>query len=216
MELTHLAIALFPLALYLMWIGLRGLSRRPLLMRGSTNLALVATAVLGLLLCGPLPLFLPANTITRFGPYVWVLVLALYVLVTILAMLLAPPSLIVTNISSEVLRPLVAEIVGKMDPLCSWAGECVNLPQVGMQLRCEGQPIFQAVVLQSQGSRQNLQGWDHLRRELHSALGKIAVTPNSWSPLWLLGGLSLGAWPVWLFWSDQQMLVRAFGELLTK
>jgi len=214
MNPEHLAIAAGPLALYLCWVGLRGLARRPRLISGGANVVEVAFAVLGLLMIGPLPLFLPQHSVARFGVYIWFMLLALYVLVTISIVLLSRPRLIVNNITLDVLRPLTAEIVSRMDDQCAWAGDTVALPRLGLQIQFEGQPLLRTVTLTAGGEQRNLAAWDHFRRELAGSLRKLQVGPHPWSVAWILAGLLLACWPAYQLWTNHHQIVRAFTELL--
>ncbi|MGC4006476.1 MAG: hypothetical protein QM811_26475 [Pirellulales bacterium] len=174
----HVAIALLPLALYLIWQGVRGLSRRPRLIPGTWNTLGMSWALLGLLMVGPLPLVLPDHAIQRFQMWIWVLLLTLYALVAILIVLLSRPHAYLQNISRETLRPLIAEITRRMDPQCTWAGDSAALPQAGLEFRMETQPFFKVVHLQTLGPQVSLAAWEYLMTELRTSLKNVKTGPR--------------------------------------
>ena len=55
----------------------------------------------------------------------------------IMLLLLLRPRLIIYNISCEQLRPVLVEVVERMDSDARWAGDCLYLPGLGVQLHLE-------------------------------------------------------------------------------
>jgi hypothetical protein len=217
----HLAIALLPLALYLLWQGAMSLRLRPRWISGTANTIGVAWALLGLAVVGPLPVFLPTHAIQRFNVLIWWMVLALYILVTILIVLLSRPHAFVANITREALKPLIADIVMRLDSRCTWAGDSVCLPQLGLEFRLEPQPFFKVIYIQALGAQPNMAAWDQFQRELRAALRPLhtGVNPWGWSLIFagaaLVGGLY---WQTHDFWANPdampQMVTKIFRELL--
>ncbi len=216
----HLAVALLPLALYLLWQGLLSLRLRPRWISGTANTLGVAWAMLGLCVVGPLPLVLPDHAIQRFGVLIWWMVLALYILITILIVLLSRPHAYVANITREALKPLVADIVMRMDSRCTWAGDSVCLPQHELEFRLEPQPMFKTVQIQALGSKPNMAAWDTVQRELRAALRPLrtGVNPWGWSLIFAGSGLvALLAFNARGFFQENkmgEMVTRVFRELL--
>ena len=77
-DALHVSIALGPLAVYLLLVGIINLSRRPFLTTGARDVAAIGVAISGFIAAGPMELFLPEAAADRFGPYVWLLLLAFY------------------------------------------------------------------------------------------------------------------------------------------
>ena len=78
MDPLHVSIALGPLAVYFCLLGCLNLSRRPLITTGPRDTAALGVAISGLVLVGPMELFLPDAAAVEFGWKVWVLLLTLY------------------------------------------------------------------------------------------------------------------------------------------
>ena len=63
----HLAIALGPLAVYFLLVGMINLSSRPLVTTGARDAAALGVGLSGLVFAGPMELFLPEDAAIHFG-----------------------------------------------------------------------------------------------------------------------------------------------------
>src|SRR5262245_65771439 len=133
MEPVPLTIACGPLAIYLVWLGAVNLRRRPLVMTAALDVATLAAAVSGLVVVGPMNLLLPEAAGRRFGPLAWPLLLGFYALCVVLYVLVARPRLVIFNLSIEQLRPGLEQLARRLDSDARFAGDAVQLPQVGIQ-----------------------------------------------------------------------------------
>jgi len=174
----RLTVALVPLAAYLLLLGLVNLRRRPLRTSGGSDLAALGVALSGLAFVGPLELFRPEAATAEFGNFIWAIMLAFYWLWVLLVVLVARPRLVVYNVSAEELHPVLAEAASRLDPESRWAGSSLALPNLGVQLHLESFELMRNVSLVSSGSRQNLDGWRELARELAATLKPVRVKPN--------------------------------------
>jgi hypothetical protein len=174
----RLAIALVPVgayALVLAWINAR---RRPFFTSGGSDLTALGVALSGLMFIGPLELFRPEAATREFGNYIWIFLILFYWLCLLLVVLLARPRLVVYNISTEELHPVVAEAAGRLDSEARWAGNHLTLPKLGVQLHLDSFDAMRNVSLVSSGGRQNIDGWRRLARELSRSLARIRVRRN--------------------------------------
>ena len=74
----RLAIALVPVASYMLLLGLLNLRRRPFLTSGGCDLAALGVALSGLMFFGPMELFRPEAATRSFGNYIWLFLLLFY------------------------------------------------------------------------------------------------------------------------------------------
>jgi len=172
-------IALVPLAVYLLALTLVHLRRRPLVVPGSWDLALLVGSVAGLALGGPLAAFVPP---VAEGLWRWLLPAGVLVLLTAAAVLAARPRLVVYNMSGEQLRPVVAEVAAALDHESRWAGETVALPGRGLQIHLETGGM-RSVSLVAVGTRTSPEAWTELGRRVRRALAAVPVRPSPWA--WL-------------------------------
>jgi hypothetical protein len=178
MDPFRLCLALGPVAMYLLLLGAVNGSRRPLLVSGTRDAAALALAVSGLVIVGPMDLFFPFEAAARFGPHVWLLLLALYAMCVVLVLLMLRPRLVIYNLSADKLRPILAELLNRLDPDARWAGDSVVLPGLGVQLYLDGFAALRSTSLISAGGRQNHQGWRRLETALGNALAREEVARN--------------------------------------
>jgi hypothetical protein len=174
----RLAIAVVPLAAYLLVLGLVNLRRRPFLTTGGSDLTTLGVALSGFALVGPLELFRPEALTREFGNFIWLFLLMFYWLWLVVIVLVARPRLVIYNIGMEELHPVLAETAARIDPDARWAGNHLMLPGLGVQLHLDSLDGMRNVSLVSSGSRQNIDGWRRLARELAGALRRMRVKSN--------------------------------------
>jgi hypothetical protein len=184
-----LAIAAVPLGGYLLLLGWWHLQRRPIVVPGAIDLALLAAGVSGLVAVGPLALLQPAVGTTPWATAMLVLVFVLIVGVAVLAM---RPRLVIYNVTLEQLRPVVSEVVGGLDGSARWAGESVALPARGLQVLMDARGLTRCVSLVACGTRTSAEGWTEFARRVRRGVRPLRVRRNLWgAAAILLGGMIL-------------------------
>ncbi|MBM4020798.1 MAG: hypothetical protein FJ284_00855 [Planctomycetes bacterium] len=183
-------VALLPLGVYLVALGWAHLSRRPVVVAGTVDLVALAAGVSGLVLAGPLAILQPA-----VGTAAWATAILLGSLLLILAggLLATRPRLVVYNVTLEQLRPLLAEVVGKLDASARWAGESVVLPARGLQVLLDGRGVARAVSVVAVGSRSSPEAWAEFARGVRRAARKLRVHRSPWGAAAVVVGLAIVA-----------------------
>jgi hypothetical protein len=191
MDTFSACLAFGPVAIYLMHLGIVNLSRHPLVLDGTRELLALGLAGSGLLMVGPMRLFLPQEAATLFGPWVWGLMFVGYLLVLVLAILVGARRLIVYSAGLEQSRQILAEVAAKLDPQSQWAGKSLSMPQAGVQLRLENFPPLCNVSLVATGFEQNDRQWRRLAVALRQQM-RLTRASGRASGLWLLAtGLAI-------------------------
>jgi hypothetical protein len=216
MDPLHVAIALGPLATYLLVLGGINLSSRPLMTTGGRDAAALAIAIAGLVIVGPMELFLVEEAAVLYGAWVWAIMLAAYALVVLLVVLLLRPRLVIYNITLEQLRPVLADVVARLDTQTRWAGESLAMPQLGVQLYVDASPLVKSVQLVSSGSQQNLTGWRQLEVQLAEALRRTRTTPNPYGVSLISFGLLMAAAITYVLARDPGEVMQALNEMLRR
>lgn len=178
MDPFRLCVALGPVAVYLLLLGTINLFRRPFCVCGTRDTAVLGVAVSGLVLVGPVELLMPVAASIRFGPLVWPLLIGLYFAVLSAILLFLRPRLVIYNISREELRPVLADLALDLDADSRWAGDCLVMPSLGVQLYLEYSTTFRNVSLVSAGGVQDCQGWKRLEMALEGSLRRLEVARN--------------------------------------
>ena len=214
MDTLHLSIALGPLAIYFLVLGLLNLTPRPFLTTGARDWAVLGLAVSGFVVAGPMELFFPEYAVGTFGTFVWALLLALYGLAVLLCCLLSRPRLVIYNMTVEELRAVIDHILPKVDAQAHWAGDNLVLPTLGVQAYLEPFAALRNVQLVSSGPRQNYMGWRQFELELALALRGVRVPPNAYGITQLLfAGVIFLTVLIWMA-NDQQSVAQSLREML--
>ena len=213
----HACIALGPLAMYLMVLGVINLSARPLVTTGARDLLAMGLAVVGLAVAGPMELFFPEKAAGAFGTtVVWSLMLVFYALTVACLALMMRPRLVIYNVTSEQLLPVLEEVLGKIDPQFRWAGNTIVSQGLGIQLTVEMQPMMKNVQLVSAGPHQSHNGWSRLHRDLAAALRPFQGLPNPFGATLLTVGLMLAGMITWLMAGDPSGVQQAWNDMLRR
>ncbi len=173
MHPLHFCIIIAPLGDYFLLIGMVCLQRRPFVTTGARDAAAIGIAIMGFVIVGPMELFFPEQAAGRFGPYVWLLLIAFYGLCVSLVVLLMRPRLIVYNLSPEKLRPVLASAALELDPKSRWNGDSLSMPSLDVHLHLEGNSWLSNAQLVSVGERQRFESWRALEKKLREQLKEI-------------------------------------------
>jgi hypothetical protein len=211
----QLCLTVGPIAMYLLMLGIINLGRRPYLVSGGRDTAALALAVIGLMLVGPISLFLPDGSMEYFGPWVWALVLALYALLTAMGILFSRPRLVIYNISVDRLRPILADAVATLDAEARWAGDSLALPGLKVQLAIDHFSPQKNISLTAVGNGQDIQGWRRLERVLGDALAHESGKRNFRGLSLLLAGLLLIGALGWMIAENPQEFARSLADFTT-
>ncbi|HVA50514.1 MAG TPA: hypothetical protein VNH11_29485 [Pirellulales bacterium] len=214
MDGFRLCLALGPLTVYLLLLAWINLSRRPFLVSGARDLAALGVAVSGMVLVGPIELLLPEQAIYVYKGYVWLLLLVMYSLCVSLAALLSRQRLTIYNFSLEQLRPLLAETIDEIEPEARWAGTCLSLPKLRVELHLESSPALKNVSLVATGDEQSFAGWRRLEQALRSRLRQAESPANAWGVVLAFGSFVLAACIGWQVMLHPQAVTAGFREML--
>jgi len=210
----HLCIALGPLAVYLLLLGMINLRRTPFMTTGLRDTTALGIAISGFMIAGPMELFMPDSTAFRYGMYVWMLMLAFYALTLILLVLLLRPKLVIYNVKPDQLRPVLAEVVAELDKEARWAGDSLVLPQLGIQLHVDiFRPLRNAQLIAA-GSQQSYIGWRKLEYALRAALNQATGTRNRYGYFQIAFGVVSLLLIGWSMANDRAGVAEALAEML--
>ena len=216
MDPLHFCIAIEPLAVYLLLLGLINLKGRPFVTTGARDTAALAIGMVGFVIAGPMELFFPEGAASRFGAWVLLMLIVFYGLCISLIVLLMRSRIVIYNITVEQLRPILTMVAMKLDSRSRWNGDSLLLPDKKVHLHVEPTPWLRNVQLTSGGSQQSFESWQALEKELTAALKKMPVGPNMFGiPLLFVSGcLALGA-AIWML-VDRPAVAQALQELWRK
>ncbi|HMP78748.1 MAG TPA: hypothetical protein PKD54_04810 [Pirellulaceae bacterium] len=214
MDPLRFTIACLPLAVYCLMLALLHLRQQPFVTTGARDSAALGIAIVGLVAVGPMELFFPEGAAIHFGFYIWPLLFLFYGLCVSLVVLLMRPRLVVYNVTTDQLRPLLTEIAGEMDQKSRWTADSLIIPNRRIHLCVESVEWLNTVQIVSTGSRQSLEGWRELESRLKAASKTVKVRPSVWGLGFLVVAISIAiAGFVWMA-LDTQSVAQVWRDLL--
>ncbi len=207
-------VTLVPLSVYLIAMGFRGLRRHPVVESGGRDFLWLGLSLSGFAAMGPLELFLPETAAFQFGPWVWLLMLILYVLLVVLWSMALRPSLIVHNVRIEELRPLLAEVSRQLDADARWGADTLVMPRLKVRLHLEPAPASRSVQIASTGSEQDHANWKRLAEALRSRLRDRVTERNPRAVHLIAAGSLCLAVVTTLLVRDYTAIAGALSEML--
>ena len=171
-------LSLIPLAVYFLFLGIIHASRRPFILSGDADMALLSAAVSGMVFAGPMNLFFPVNAAIRFGSYIWLLLAFLYFLITMMVILYSRPRLIVYNIDKSTLKEILERVASRLDENAEWAGDSLYMPEQDLDFHLEFISGLNNVTIVSNKKHSYRHRWLNLKRLLKSELKQTTVSRN--------------------------------------
>ncbi len=214
MNPLRLTISLGPVAVYLLAIGWINLSRRPVVISGTRDTLALGIALAGMMLIGPIELFIPLDAASLFGSFVWVLLFSFYLLILTFVLLTERARLVVYNVPLEVLRSTLIDLAPRIDRDARWAGDSLVLPNLHVELRLEPTTLFRNVALVANQDRQSFVGWKSLSMALEHELQRVEVAPNPQGGTLIVVGLLISGWLMFLNAQDPAGVAQTFVEVL--
>lgn len=216
MDPLHFCISVAPLAVYALMLAILNMTGRPFVTTGARDVAALGIGVCGLVVAGPMELFFPEGAAARFGPYVWLLLIVFYGLCVSLTVLLMRPRLVIYNITSEQLRPLLTDVAIQADSNSRWTGDALIIPRLGVHVQIEAVDWLRNVQLVAAGNKQNFDGWATIEAELKKAVTQVKVGPNALGLAMLaLSGLLAVSSAAWML-LDPPAVAQALDDMLRK
>jgi hypothetical protein len=213
MDPLHFCIAVVPLAVYLLMMGLLNLRHRPFLTTGARDMAALGVGIVGLMIAGPMELFFPESAASQFGAWVWIMLLVFYGLCVSLIVLLMRSRIVIYNVSMDKLRPALTLVAREMDRKSRWVGDSLIIPSAGVHLHAEPVRWLRNVQLTAVGHNQDQDGWMTLEMKLAKALEKIPVGSNLIGIPFIMISILLAVGTATWMLSDQASVASSFDNM---
>ncbi|QDV69847.1 hypothetical protein Poly24_35650 [Rosistilla carotiformis] len=132
-----IALALGPLAIYLLVIGYLQSARRPTVTTGAQDTVALAIGASGFVLAGPLVLFFPTMAYGMLGWIVWLMLAAFFLLTLLLIILTMRPRMVIYGTTASDVREPLLRAARSIDPGARLEGEQIWFPGVAASVRLE-------------------------------------------------------------------------------
>ncbi len=216
MDPLHSAIALIPVAMYLLVLGAINVSPRPFLTTGARDAVALGIAISGCVAAGPMELFLPEAAAVAYGGWVWAMMLGCYSLLVLFVALMLRPRLVIYNITLEQLLPVLEETIARLDPQVRTSDGTIVSQELGVHLTVESQPMVKNVQLVSAGLQQSHNGWRRLELALAPAVQSIRSGPNPYGASLLTFGILMAGLISLLLARDPSGVQQALNDMLRR
>jgi hypothetical protein len=191
MNTFSIVLAVGPLAVYCIVLGLIHLRQRPKVVSGGRDLACLGLAMVGLFLIGPAELFFPQAAFNLFGASVWIALFLLYFSLLLFLVLNTRPSVVVFGLDVDSLTSHVDQILQQLDPATKWLNHSFVAPSLGIQGVIEPAGVGRVSHVIATKLEQNAIGWSTLGRALSSRLKTVPIERNIAGYRWLAVGIAL-------------------------
>src|SRR3990172_242253 len=148
MEHVRLGAILFPLAAYFLLLGAANSGRRPVLARGSHDLAALLLGLSGLIVLGLGPYFLHAGAIQQYGMTAWALFGTLIALAGGLFVYRQRYRWVVYNVSEGDFRGALERAAAEAGVGVEIRRRSISLPALGSELRLDVARMMRNVSLE--------------------------------------------------------------------
>lgn len=211
-------VAFLPLLGYVLVLAVVRVSGHALVTTGGRDLAAVMLAIAGLILIGPMELLFPKATAMLLGPWVWLPLLLLYLLIVCLLALASRPKLVVYGRTPDEVFPALLRAVQRMDEsaISNESQWQIDLPRMGAHLRLDGAPGYDCVSVLAFEPMLPLAFWDTLLSELRQEIKQTSSGSRArgWVSL-ILSVLMIG-WLMRYSFAEPVRLVDGFRDWLIR
>lgn len=191
MSTIHFAIATIPIAVYFMMIGALRLRTKPMITTGWRDTLTLGIAASGFVAVGPMQLFFPVQAAARWQGWVWVALLALYLLGLAMILLSCKPRLIAYGLNESQFRRTLLAAAQSVDSQSGWQADVLNLPTSGIQLANEPSGTARVHQVVHVGTLDNLQDWLKIERSFVRLAREEKCPPSAAGWPFVIGGTLL-------------------------
>lgn len=211
-DALRFAVALAPLGLYLLVLGMLRLRSKPTVLSGAMDIVLLGMGLSGMMIIGPLELFFPRAAYSILGNWVWLLLIGLYFFGLMLVALNLPPRIIVYGLDENALRCELQKILESNSIEHQWLEDVLVLPSLGMRVHVEAASSFDVSHIVSIGRSQNIAGWFAMERLLVNEMHRAPQITRTQGGFLIGAGLLLVLVTSILAYVDRLKLVQLFAH----
>ncbi|MDZ4850040.1 MAG: hypothetical protein SGI77_12210 [Pirellulaceae bacterium] len=184
-------LALGPIAVYSIVLGMLHARKHPKVVSGSRDLACLGLAMIGLYIVGPAQLFFPQAAFNVFGVSVWIVLVILYLFSLLFAILNTNPRLVVFGMDVDALTEHADRSLLQLDPGTRWLGLSFIAPNLGIQGIVESAGHGRISHITATKREQNVGGWIAFERALSTNLKSVEFASDTTDHRWFALGFAL-------------------------
>lgn len=185
--------ALIPLSFYLVFLGMINLSQKTRVLTGRQDLIALSFGVAGLLIVGPLHIFLPPAGMIRFGNHVWYPMVVLYLFGVLWISMISRPRLVFYNLNYEDFFRIFGYVIEREVWTDRRHGNVMQIKELGIQFEILAVEATKNITLRATRAEQSNTGWRVLQKALQAELLSHSAAPNAYGWIYLACGFVVAA-----------------------
>ena len=185
--------ALIPLSFYLVFLGMINLSQKTRVLTGRQDLIALSFGVAGLLIVGPLHIFLPPAGMIRFGNHVWYPMVVLYLFGVLWLSMICRPRLVLYNLNYEDFSRILEYVIEREIWTDRRYGNVIQIRELEIQFEILPVEATKNITLHSTRAEQSNTGWRVLQKALQTELLSHSAVPSAYGWIYLACGIVVAA-----------------------
>ena len=185
--------ALIPLSFYLVFLGVINLSQKTRVLTGRQDLIALSFGVAGLLIVGPLHIFLPSAGMIRFGNHVWYPMVVLYLFGVLWLSMICRPRLVLYNLNYEDFSRILEYVIEREIWTDRRYGNVIQIRELEVQFEILPVEATKNITLHATRAEQSNTGWRVLQKALQTELLSHSAVPSAYGWIYLACGIVVAA-----------------------
>lgn len=193
MDFFSIFTALIPLSFYLIFLGVINLSRKTRMLTGRQDLIALSFGVAGLMIVGPLQIFLPAAGMIRFGNHVWYPMIVLYLFGVLWLSMISRPRLVLYNLNYDEFLHILERAMEREIWTAQRHGNVVQISELKVQFEIMPVEAMKNITLRATCAEQSSAGWSVFQKTIREELLSHCTVPNASGWIYLACGIVVAA-----------------------
>ena len=193
MDFFSTRTALIPLSFYLFFLGIINLSQKTRVLTGRQDLIALSFGIAGLVIVGPLQIFLPPAGMIRFGNHVWYPVVVLYLFCVLWLSMICRPRLVFYNLDSDGFSRIFERVTEREIWTVQRHGDVVQISELKIQFEILPAEAVKNITLRATRGEQSSAGWNALQKAIRDELLSHHTVPSAYGWIYLACGIVVAA-----------------------
>ncbi|MEC7500846.1 MAG: hypothetical protein VX970_03870 [Planctomycetota bacterium] len=193
MDFFSIRTAFIPLSFYLFFLGVMNLSRKTRVLTGRQDLIALSFGVAGLVIVGPLQIFLPPAGMIRFGNHIWYPVVVLYLFGVLWLSMICRQRLIFYNLKYDAFSRIFERVTEREIWTVQRHGDVVQISELKIQFEILVAEAVKNITLRATRGEQSSAGWNALQNAIRDELLSHYTVPSVYGWIYVASGIVVAA-----------------------
>ena len=188
MDFYSILTALIPLSFYLIFLGVINLSRKTRVLTGRQDLIALSFGVAGIVIVGPMHIFIPAAGLIRFGNNIWYPVIILYLFGVLWLAIISRLRLVFYNMNYDDFLHILERAMEREIWTAQRHGNVVQIGELKVQFEIMPVEAMKNITLRATCAEQSDAGWSAFQNAMRGELLSHCAVPNVYGWIYLACG----------------------------